>query len=76
MFYKVLGETTGLEINGEGDLIETMMGLSKMKKEYDKIKDALDEVNARVIVLNISESARNNISDAVDHTDTEGRVIG
>lgn len=46
LFYKVLGETTGLEINGEGDLIETMMGLSKMKKEYDKIKDALDEVNA------------------------------
>lgn len=46
LFYKVLGETTGFEIAGEGDLIELMMSLSKMKKEYDKFKDAIDEVNA------------------------------
>lgn len=46
LFYKVLGETTGFEISGEGDLIELMMSLSKMKKEYDKVKGALEEVNA------------------------------
>lgn len=46
LFYQVLGETTGFDISGEGDLIELMMSLSKMKKEYDKIKGALDEVNA------------------------------
>lgn len=46
LFYQVLGETTGFNISGEGDLIELMMSLSKMKKEYDKIKGALEEVNA------------------------------
>jgi stage IV sporulation protein A len=46
LFYRVLGETTGFDISGEGDLIELMMSLSRMKKEYDKVKCALEEVNA------------------------------
>jgi stage IV sporulation protein A len=46
LFYHVLGETTGFNISGEGDLIELMMSLSRMKKEFDKVKGALDEVNA------------------------------
>jgi stage IV sporulation protein A len=46
LFYKVLGETTGLEINGEGDLITLMTELAKTKREYDKVRGALDEVNA------------------------------
>lgn len=46
LFYRVLGETTGFEIGGEGDLIELMMQLSQMKRSYDKVKNALDEVNA------------------------------
>jgi stage IV sporulation protein A len=46
LFYRVLGETTGFDISGEGDLIELMMSLSRMKKEFDKVKGALDEVNA------------------------------
>lgn len=46
LFYQVLGETTGFNITGEGDLIELLMSLSEMKKSYDKVKGALDEVNA------------------------------
>jgi stage IV sporulation protein A len=46
LFYQVLGETTGFKITGEGDLIELMMSLAKMKKEYDKVKGALQEVEA------------------------------
>lgn len=46
LFYRVLGETTGFDISGEGDLIDLMMSLAKMKKEYDKVKSAIDEVNA------------------------------
>lgn len=46
LFYKVLGETTGFEIAGEGDLIELMMSLASMKKEFDKFRSAIDEVNA------------------------------
>jgi len=46
LFYKLLGEVSGLEIADEGQLMAQMIALSQMKKEYDKIKPALDEVNA------------------------------
>ena len=46
IFYKVLGETTGLEICDEASLMPCIIGLAKVKKEYEKIKSALDEVNA------------------------------
>lgn len=46
LFYKVLGETTGLEINGEATLMSCMVEMAAIKKKYDKIKNALDEVEA------------------------------
>lgn len=46
LFYKILGEATGIEINNEADLMPCMIELSKIKQEYDKFKDALNEVNA------------------------------
>lgn len=45
LFYKILGETTGLEISGKDTLLELITSLSKVKKEYDKIAYALKEVN-------------------------------
>lgn len=44
LFYKVLGEKTGLDIEDEGALLDYMMRFAEMKKKYDKIKDAYDEV--------------------------------
>lgn len=44
LFYKVLGEQSGFEIDGEEALITLMEDLGKMKKEYDKISYALHEV--------------------------------
>ena len=44
LFYKVLGEKTGLDIEDEGALLDCMMRFAEMKKKYDKIKDAYDEV--------------------------------
>lgn len=44
LFYKTLGELSGIEICGEEELIETVCNLSKIKQEYDKISYALDEV--------------------------------
>ena len=44
LFYRVLGERTGLSINDEGELLSCMMGFAQMKKQYDKIKDAYEEV--------------------------------
>ncbi|MDD3692380.1 MAG: stage IV sporulation protein A [Oscillospiraceae bacterium] len=46
LFYKVLGETTGFEIDGEAALMSHMVELASIKKRYDKIKNALDEVEA------------------------------
>ena len=44
LFYKVLGEKTGLDIEDAGALLDCMMRFAEMKKKYDKIKDAYDEV--------------------------------
>lgn len=46
LFYSVLGEKTGLEINGESGLMKCVTELAEIKKKYDKIKYALDEVEA------------------------------
>lgn len=42
LFYKVLGEMTGFEIHDEGKLIELMGELSKMKKEYERMRYAIE----------------------------------
>lgn len=44
LFYKVLGETSGFDINDEEELIRLMKELAEMKNEYDKISFALHEV--------------------------------
>ena len=46
LFYKVLTEISGVEIDNEGDLFSTITNLAEIKKEYDKIATALDEVKA------------------------------
>lgn len=46
MFYKILAENTGLRIDNEEDLMSCVTELSEAKKSYDRIRDALDEVEA------------------------------
>lgn len=46
LFYKILAENTGLQINDEQELMENIIQLAMMKKEYQKVKGALDEVEA------------------------------
>ena len=46
LFYRILGETTGLEIHGENDLLPILLELSRIQKEYAKIEPALREVEA------------------------------
>lgn len=46
LFYQVLGETTGIELADEGDLMPCMIELAKIKKEYEKVRTALEEVRA------------------------------
>jgi len=44
LFYKILGEESGFEISGEEALVKLIRDLSKVKSEYDKISDALNQV--------------------------------
>ena len=60
LFYKILAETTGLEISDEQELMENIKELASMKKEYQKVKGALDEVEATgygIIMPDIEELA-------------------
>ena len=47
LFYNVLSETTGMKIDGEYELISTIKLLAQAKKEYDKMKFAIDEVKRK-----------------------------
>ena len=46
LFYKVIGEATGIEINGDADLMPTMIKLAAIKREHEKYRHALEEVEA------------------------------
>ena len=45
LYYKTLGEMTGFEITGEETLVGLLRELSEMKKKYDKIAKALEDVS-------------------------------
>lgn len=47
LFYRILSETTGMEINGDHELIRLIKQLSDTKKEYDKVAYALHEVKQK-----------------------------
>ena len=47
LFYKVLTEVSGVNISNDGDLFSTISNLSSIKKEYDKISYALNEVKQK-----------------------------
>ncbi len=47
LFYRVLSESTGLEIDGDHQLIGLMKELSQVKREYDRIEYALHEVKVK-----------------------------
>ncbi|MCI2047121.1 MAG: stage IV sporulation protein A [Faecalibacterium sp.] len=46
IFYKVLGEQTGLEICDEASLMPCIIQLVKARREYEKIRNALEQVEA------------------------------
>lgn len=46
LFYTVLGEQSGFSIRGDADLLALLTRLAAVKRDYDKIANALDEVRA------------------------------
>lgn len=46
IFYKILGETTGLEICDEASLMPCIINLAKTKVKYEKMRSAIEQVQA------------------------------
>ncbi|MBR6407801.1 MAG: stage IV sporulation protein A, partial [Clostridia bacterium] len=46
LFYRVISEGAGFEIENEGQLMRSILELSQIKQRYDKIKAALSETQA------------------------------
>lgn len=46
LFYEVLGEKSGFEIQDDGDLLKLLETMAAIKKDYDKIESALQQVRA------------------------------
>ena len=46
IFYRILGEQAGLDIVDEASLLPCVVSLARAKRAYDKIKSALDQVEA------------------------------
>lgn len=47
LYYRTLGELTGFDITGEESLIGLLRDLSEVKKEYDRIADALHDAGEK-----------------------------
>ena len=47
LFYEVLSSITGVNVENEADLFTTISNLSSVKKKYDKVKFALEEVKQK-----------------------------
>ena len=46
IFYKILGEQTGLDIGDEAGLMPCIMELARAKRAYEKVRSALEQVEA------------------------------
>ena len=60
LFYKVLSSATGIEVGDEQELMQNILELAAIKKEYQKVKNALDEVEATgygIVMPSIDELA-------------------
>ncbi len=58
LFYRTLGEMSGFEINGEEDLLPLLCNLAEVKKKYDKVEEALNDVEERgygIVMPEVSE---------------------
>lgn len=44
LYYKTIGELTGISVSSEKELIRTVASLAQVKREYDKLSGAIDQV--------------------------------
>lgn len=46
LFYQVLSQQSGVEISGDGELMQLLSELTNAKREYDRVAGALEQVKA------------------------------
>ena len=47
MFYDIISRETGFELRDDAELLTELIELSKMKREYDRVKSALEDVKSK-----------------------------
>jgi len=47
LYYEMISELTGFEVSSEGQLIDLLCSLSKLKNEYERVSEALHDVDER-----------------------------
>ncbi len=47
LFYNTISQESGFQIQDDGDLVSLLTGLAKMKASYDKVSEALQEVQEK-----------------------------
>lgn len=47
LFYQILGQQSGFVVKDDGDLMSLLTEMARIKTEYDKIEEALEEVKTR-----------------------------
>ena len=60
LFYSTVSERCGLEIRDDGDLVDQLTAMAAMKRSYEKVADALAQVEATgygIVMPDISEMA-------------------
>ena len=47
LYYQTISEQTGLEVRNDGDLIATLSEMSLIKRDYDSLRNALEDVRTK-----------------------------
>lgn len=58
LYYDVISQLTGFEIDGEEALISLLKNLSALKEKYDRVSDALDQAEEKgygIVMPNVSD---------------------
>ena len=58
LYYTTISEQTGIEVKNDADLISTLIEMSTIKKDYDKLKNALDDVRNKGYGVVIPDSTQ------------------
>lgn len=63
LYYKTISQQTGLCVNNDGDLISTLTEMSAVKADYDKLRQALEDVRSKGYGVVMPNSAQMNLEE-------------